>query len=149
MCWGPITLDEFEWQNAEFVRRNYEFDPTFLTRLATQTNFSDNLWIWMLTFKVDWQNSNVNDNLTKLNFRFECSKLLRTKLNWKLMKLNADVTEMGGKTYIKEELRNRFNLSLEERATFFKHNSENLMKIGWKIRKLWHFEVSQVFPKHF
>ena len=23
------------------------------------------------------------------------------------------------------------------------------MKIGWKIRKLWHFEVSQIFTKHF
>ena len=23
------------------------------------------------------------------------------------------------------------------------------MKIGWKIRKLWHFEVSQIFKKHF
>ena len=22
------------------------------------------------------------------------------------------------------------------------------MKIGWKIRKLWHFEVSQIFKKH-
>ena len=31
---------------------------------------------------------------------------------------------------IKEELHNRFNLSLEERVHFFKHNSENLMKIG-------------------
>ena len=44
---------------------------------------------------------NVNDNLTKLNFRFERgSKLLRTKLNKKLMKLNDEVTKMGGKTYI-------------------------------------------------
>ena len=23
------------------------------------------------------------------------------------------------------------------------------MKIGWKIRKLWHFAVSQIFNKHF
>ena len=23
------------------------------------------------------------------------------------------------------------------------------MKIGWKIRKLWNFEVSQIFKKHF
>ena len=34
-CKGPITLDEFEWQNTEFVRRNDEFDPTFLTCLVT------------------------------------------------------------------------------------------------------------------
>ena len=50
---------------------------------------------------------------------------------------------------IKEELHNRFNLISEERVTNLKHNSENLMKIGWKIRKLWHFEVSQIFTKHF
>ena len=49
----------------------------------------------------------------------------------------------------KEELHNRFNLISEERVQIFKHNSENLMKIGWKIRKLWHFEVSQIFTKHF
>ena len=42
---------------------------------------------------------NVNDNLTKLNFRVEHSKLLRTKLNKKWMKLNDEVTKMGGKTY--------------------------------------------------
>ena len=49
----------------------------------------------------------------------------------------------------KGEIRNRFDLISEERVTFFKHNSENLMKISWKIRKLWHFEVSQIFTKHF
>ena len=46
-------------------------------------------------------------------------------------------------------LRNRFNLISEERVKFYEQNSENLMKIGWKIRKLWHFEVSQIFTKHF
>ena len=51
--------------------------------------------------------------------------------------------------FIKEELHNRFNLISKERVKIFKHNSENLMKIGWKIRKLWHFEVSQIFTKHF
>ena len=50
---------------------------------------------------------------------------------------------------VKEELHNRFNSISEERVKIFKHNSENLMKIGWKIRKLWHFEVSQIFKKHF
>ena len=61
---------------------------------------------WQLTnlnadffFFID-KKLNVNDNLTKLNLRFEGSKLLRTKLNWKLMKLNAEVTKIGGKTYI-------------------------------------------------
>ena len=52
-------------------------------------------------------------------------------------------------SFLKEELHNRFNLISEERVNIFKHNSENLMKIGWKIRKLWHFEVSQIFKKHF
>ena len=42
----------------------------------------------------------MNDNLTKMNFRFERSELLRTKLNWKLVELNEEVTKMGGKTYI-------------------------------------------------
>ena len=32
--------------------------------------------------------------------------------------------------YLSEELHNRFNLSLEERVINFKHNFENLMKIG-------------------
>ena len=52
---------------------------------------------------------------------------------------------------IKEELHNRFYLISEERVNIFKHtcNSENLMKIGWKVRKLWHFEVSQIFKKLF
>ena len=48
-----------------------------------------------------------------------------------------------GSTVLKGELRNRFNLISEERVKFCEQNSENLMKIGWKIRKLWHFEVSQ------
>ena len=50
---------------------------------------------------------------------------------------------------IKGELRNNFNLISEERVTFYEQNSENLVKIGWKIRKLWHFEVSQIFTKQF
>ena len=33
----------------------------------------------------------------------------------------------------------------EERVNIF---NENLMKISWKIRKLWHFQVSQNFKKH-
>ena len=50
---------------------------------------------------------------------------------------------------LKEELHNRFNLISEERVKIFKHNSENLMKIGWKIRKLWHFEVFANFQETF
>ena len=57
-----------------------------------------------LIFKFDWQKTNMNDNLTKLNVRFERSKLFRTKLNLKLMKLNEEVTRMGGKAYIKSLL---------------------------------------------
>ena len=54
-----------------------------------------------------------------------------------------------GTCLLKGELRNRFNIISEERVKFSEQNSENLMKIGWKIRKLWHFEVSQIFTKHF
>ena len=50
---------------------------------------------------------------------------------------------------LKEELHNMFNLILEDRGKNFKHNSDNLMKISWKIRKLWHFEVSRIFKKQF
>ena len=49
----------------------------------------------------------------------------------------------------KGEVRNWFNLISEERVKKIEQNSENLMKIGWKIRKLWHFEISQIFKKHF
>ena len=75
-----------------------------------------------------------------------------------ILKQKWHVNSQFGKTsfctprlnYLKEELHNRFNfISLEERVKIFKHNSENLTKIGWKIRKLWHFEVSQIFTKHF
>ena len=47
------------------------------------------------------------------------------------------------------EVRSWSNLISEERVKFSEQNSENLMKIGWKIRKLWNFEVSQIFRKHF
>ena len=66
--------------------------------------------------------------------------------DWNLLQVSMNVLIM---TQLKEEIHNRFNLISEERVKFFKHNSENLMKIGWKIRKLWHFEVSQIFKKHF
>ena len=49
----------------------------------------------------------------------------------------------------KGEVRSWSNLISEERVKFSEQNSENLMKIGWKIRKLWNFEVSQIFRKHF
>ena len=49
----------------------------------------------------------------------------------------------------KDVIRNRFNFILEERVQFSEQNSENLMKIGWKIRKLWNFEISQIFKKQF
>ena len=52
-----------------------------------------------------------------------------------------------GANLLKEELHNRFNSISEERVNIFKHNSENLMKIGWKVRKLWHFK--EIFKKYF
>ena len=50
---------------------------------------------------------------------------------------------------VKGEVRSWSNLISEERVKFSEQNSKNLMKIGWKIRKLWNFEVSQIFRKHF
>ena len=50
---------------------------------------------------------------------------------------------------LKGEIQNRFNLISEERVTILEQNSENLMKISWKIRKLWDFEVLKIFKKHF
>ena len=50
---------------------------------------------------------------------------------------------------LKDVIRNRFNFILEERVKFSEQNSENLMKIGWKIRRLWNFEISQIFKKQF
>ena len=44
---------------------------------------------------------------------------------------------------------NRLNLISEERVNISKHNSENLMKISWEIRKFWHIEVLTIFIKHF
>ena len=49
----------------------------------------------MLIFKFDWEKTNVNDNLTKLNFRFERSKLLRTKLNLKIDEIEWRGDENG------------------------------------------------------
>ena len=43
------------------------------------------------------------------------------------------------KSKIKGEVRSWSNLISEERVKFSEQNSENLMKIGWKIRKLWNF----------
>ena len=53
------------------------------------------------------------------------------------------------KKKLKGEVRSWCNLISEERVKFSEQNSENLMKIGWKIRKLWNFEVSQIFRKQF
>ena len=70
---------------------------------------------------------------------------------WFFFKGNLDFGhEVKAETsLLKGELRNRFNIISEERVKFSEQNNENLMKIGWKIRKLWHFEVSQIFTKHF
>ena len=46
-------------------------------------------------------------------------------------------------------LKGKSGTSLEERVNICESNSENLMKIDKKIRKLWNFEVSQIFKKHF
>ena len=52
--------------------------------------------------------------------------------------------------YVKGEIRNRINLISKERVQTLEQNSENVMKISWKITgKLWNFEFSQIFKKHF
>ena len=95
-CKGPITLDEFEWQNNEFVWENDEFDSSIscllsgrdelqsqLTNLNAEfPNLIDKKQIWMTI-------------MTKLNLGFERRKFLRTKVNWKLMKLNWRGDENG------------------------------------------------------
>ena len=43
----------------------------------------------------------MNDNVMKLKLEFERSKLLRTKLKSKLMKLNEEVTKWAGKTVLR------------------------------------------------
>ena len=98
-CKGPITLDEAEWQNNEFVRKNDEFDPIFIPNSLSDTD------------KFQWQLTNLNAELLNLidkirmwmtiwrNWTIDLNLLLRTKLNENLMKLNEEVTKMGGKTY--------------------------------------------------
>ena len=71
-----------------------------------------------------------------------CHTTFNSSISWSSQSWRLSVS-------IKEEIRNRFNLISEERVKNFEQNSENLTKIGWKIRKLWHFEVSQIFKKTF
>ena len=51
--------------------------------------------------------------------------------------------------WLKGEIQNRFKLISEERVKIVKQNSKKLMKISLKIRKLRHFEISQILKKHF
>ena len=58
------------------------FEKMILTPLAAETKFSDIMDIDEFEysfFLFDWEKTNMNDNLTKLNLGFERSKLLRTK----------------------------------------------------------------------
>ena len=90
-------------------------------------------------------NSFSNTLTTIIQFSFY-AKLTASLISCKLAQISNMYSYL---CYVKEELHNRFNLISDERVKISKHNSENLMKIGWKIRKLWHFEVSQIFTKHF
>ena len=49
----------------------------------------------------------------------------------------GDFGQGFNRKYFKGEVRSWSNLISEERVKFSEQNSENLMKIGWKIRKLW------------
>ena len=50
---------------------------------------------------------------------------------------------------LKGEIQSRFNLFSEERVKYCRRKQWKLDEISWKITKLWHFEVSQIFKKHF
>ena len=50
---------------------------------------------------------------------------------------------------LKGEIHSKINSIWKERVHFFLQNSEKIMKIGWEIRKIWHFEISNFFGKHF
>ena len=50
---------------------------------------------------------------------------------------------------IKGEIHSKIESIWKERVHFILQNSEKMMKIGWEIRKIWHFEISHVFGKHF
>ena len=64
-CKGQITLDEFEWQNNEFVQKEWRIWSYIPNSLSDTDEFQ-----WQLTnlnagiFKFDWQKTNVNDYLT-------------------------------------------------------------------------------------
>ena len=122
-CKGPITLDEFEkkyWICSK-EWRIWSYIPNSL---------SD-------TDEFQWQ-------LTKLNFKFERSKLFRTKLYWKLLILNAEVTNMGGKTYIMT--RSLWPACII--SNFFRISSTNikiLKNVAFMKRKSFRFQMLQAF----
>ena len=49
----------------------------------------------------------------------------------------------------KGEIHSKIESILKERVYFCLQNSEKMMKIGWEIRKIGHFEISHFFGKHF
>ena len=72
-CKGPITPDEFEWQNNEFVWKNDEFDPCICNSLSDRDEFQ-------------WQFTNLNAELLNLiDKKRMCMTIWR---NWTL-DLNA------------------------------------------------------------
>ena len=50
---------------------------------------------------------------------------------------------------LKGEIHSKIESILKERVHFSLQNSEKIMKIGWEVRKIWHFEISHFFGKHF
>ena len=49
----------------------------------------------------------------------------------------------------KGEIHSKIESILKARVHCFLQNSEKIMKIGWEIRKIGHFEISHFFGKHF
>ena len=111
------------------------------------------IMIWNITVRYKfWRTYLFQDAQYASSVIYFVKDHMKSMLHWQmcgLISLKFELSESILKQLIKEELHNRLNLISEERVKKFKHNSENLMKIGWKIRKLWHFEVSQIFKKHF
>ena len=103
------------------------------------------IWLNFFQLKYDYKHmGQIHDNDRLFWDQFAGKYMVQD--DW----LNTDFCKVCHKSPLfKEEMQIRFNLISEERVNNFEQNTENLIEIGWKIRKLWHFEVSQFFKKHF
>ena len=134
---------------ASYIRKSYF---SIVTELCCQVED----WQIILQFKHPWESltsywiaTSMHSNFIDFFFFFFLFSIFNDSY---MIKKSVDFCfsfaiyiNLSDIPNVKGEIRNRFNLNFRKRVKFFKHNSENLMKIGWKIRKLWYFEVSQIF----